>query len=86
MITSQEKAAFKKILGNHYTLNVIAVLEAKGIKDTSGKTHSPQFIRQVFNGYREYLPVENAIVEAAQIEQKAQKLRNRKKINLLKSA
>ena len=84
-ISTQEKTALKKLLGDHYTSNVIEVLEKHNVKDTSGKTHSAEFIRQVFNGYREYLPVENAIVEAAQIEQKAQKVRNRKKKQLLKT-
>ena len=86
MISTHEKKGLKAILGNHYTNLVIEVLEAKGIKDTKGNTHSAQMIREVFNGNREHLEIEEAIIEASIIEQKKQKALARKKKNLLKSA
>ena len=86
MISTQEKTALKKILGNHYTDNVIAVLEEKEVLDTSGKTHSAQMIREVFNGNREHIQIEEAILEAASIEKRRQKALARKKKQILKSA
>ena len=86
MINSHEKKGLKAILGNHYTNLVIEVLEAKGIKDTKGNIHSTQMIREVFNGNREHLEIEEAILEAAAIEKKRQKTLARKKKQLLKSA
>lgn len=85
MISSKEKNALKKILGEHYTSNVIELLEKKGIKDAFSKTHSSEMIRQVFNGYRENIEIEEAILEAASIEKKRQKELARKKKQLLKS-
>lgn len=86
MISTQEKTALKKILGEHYTSNVIEVLEKHNVKDTSGKTHSAEFIRQVFNGHREHEAIELAILEAAAIEKKRKKELARKKKQILKSA
>lgn len=86
MISNKEKTALKKIFGSSYVNNVIAVLEDKKVKDTSGKTHSPEMIRQVFNGHREHIEIEEAILEAAIIEKKRQKTLKRIKSRILKSA
>jgi phage host-nuclease inhibitor protein Gam len=85
MITIKERKAIKNILGNHYTNHVIATLKAKKIVSASGKTHSSEFIRQVFNGYREHLEIEGAILEATAIEKKYARDLKRKKDKLLKS-
>jgi hypothetical protein len=85
MISKREQKALKNLFGNHYTSNVIAVLELKGVKDTSNKTHSSEMIRQVFNGKREHEEIEEAIIEAALIEKKKLKDLKRKKEKLLKS-
>ena len=85
MITKKERNALKKILGNHYTTKVVAVLFAFGIIDKSGETHSPDFIRQVFNGIREHKQIEEAIIEAALIEKEKTNALKRKKAKLLKS-
>jgi hypothetical protein len=86
MISTKENTALKKIFGNHYTSNVIEVLVKNNVKDTSGKTHSAEFIRQVFKGYREHEAIELAILEAAAIEKKRKKELARKKKQILKSA
>ena len=86
MISTKERTALKKIFGSSYVTNVVAILEEKGIKDTSNKTHSAEFIRQVFNGHREHEAIELAILEAAAIEKRRKKDLARKKKQILKSA
>lgn len=85
MITTEEKEAFKKILGNYYTAKVVAVLEQNGVKDASGNTHSTSFITNVMNGV-EHQEIENAILQAAEIEKKKQAQFKRIKARVLKSA
>lgn len=86
MISTKERTALKKIFRSSYVTNVVAVLEEKNVKDTSNKTHSAEMIRQIFNGHREHLEIETAILEAAAIEKKRQKDLARKKKQILKSA
>jgi hypothetical protein len=84
MISTTERKGLKKILGHHYTAKVRAVLIKMGVVDASGETHSKDFIRLVFNSFREYAAIEDAIIEAALIERKKIKLVERKKAKLLK--
>jgi hypothetical protein len=86
MISKIERKVFKNILGSHYTDNVTEVLIANKIKDTAGKTHSPQMVRQVFNGTRNHKEIELAIIDAVKIEKKKAAILKRKKSKLLKSA
>lgn len=85
MITEEQKTAFKQVLGHHYTAKVKAVLKAKGVKDTSGKTHSSKMITQVFNNETTHVLIEDAILEAVVIENRKAKIKERRKAKLLKS-
>lgn len=86
MITEDQKISFKKVLGNHYSKKVRAVLVKEGIKDNSGKTHSSKMIVQVMNGETSHILIEDAIIKAVEHQQKENKKLERKKNRLLKSA
>jgi len=70
MIFKREKLKFKAILGHRYVTKIEAILNEKGVLDTSGKPYSAGMIRQVFNGYSENFEIEAAIVEATKIQKK----------------
>jgi hypothetical protein len=86
MITEDQKKKFKQTLGHHYTSKVIAVLEDEGVKDSFGKTHSPQMIIQVMNGETSHELIELAILKAVEKQTKENKRIERIKNKILKSA
>jgi hypothetical protein len=85
MITPEDKNAFIEILGAYYTSKVKPVLIKNSIKDAKGNTHSASMIINVMNGLP-FLPIEEAIIEAVEIEKKKAAILKRKKDKLLKSA
>lgn len=85
MITETQKRKFKKVLGSHYTAKVKAVLKEKGVTDSFGKTHSSKMITNVFNNETTHVLIEDAILEAVKIQNKANKSKERKKAKLLKT-
>lgn len=86
MIGKREKNAFKKILGKPYTPYIVSVLQERGVKDASGKDYSLDYIRMVFNGKRDCVEIEEAIIEAVAREKKYQEDLKQKKQELLKTA
>lgn len=66
MISEDNKIAYKKILGGAYSNKVKEQLELKGVKDSSGKTHSNIMIRQVMNGECAHALIEDAILDAVE--------------------
>jgi DNA-binding ferritin-like protein len=86
MISIKEKTALKKIFGKSYVSNVQEILANNKVKNNAGESHSAEMIRQVFNGHREHIEIEEAIIEAADLEKKRQKQLKRIKSRILKSA
>jgi hypothetical protein len=85
MISEDQKKAFKTILGSHYTSKVQQVLEAEGVRDTFGKTHSRRMITQVFNGETSHFLIEDAIIKCVDTIKKEKRKQDSKKKNLLKN-
>lgn len=83
MITTEQKEAFKKVLGNRYTAKVKIVLKQKKIKNRNGKAHSSAMITNVINGEFSHAIIEDAIIEAVEFELKENKKAERKKEKLL---
>ena len=85
MITKTQKEQMKAVFGAHYASLVQVELVASGVLSTSGKTHTKHMIRQVFNGEREHLPIEEAIFKAFAKKKKELKRIKKKRESILKS-
>lgn len=85
MISKDQKNAFKKILGSHYTKKVQLVLEEERITDSTGKTHSRRMITQVFNGETSHILIEAAIIKCVEVLKKEKAKQETKKKKLIKS-
>ncbi len=66
MITEQEYQSLKQVLGGRYTRDVLAILSRKNITNQNGEPHNPKYIRMVFQGIRENLDIEQALLELAE--------------------
>ena len=63
MIHKEQREKLKKVLGYHYTEDVLKILKEKKILNSKGKPHGTSMIRNVFNGLNESKDIENAILE-----------------------
>jgi hypothetical protein len=79
MISKNDQKRLKKLLGHTYSREVSAILKKKRIVNKFGKPHTSEYIRMVFQGYRENSAIEQAIIELA-IERKKEldKIKRRK--------
>jgi hypothetical protein len=65
MISEVEQKELKQLIGQHYSVEVQELLESKSIRNRNGHPHSLEYIRMVFQGYRQNQDVEAAIWELA---------------------
>ena len=63
MIHKEQRTILKKVLGYHYTENVLKILKQKRITNRKGIAYGSSMIRNVFNGINENKDIENAIME-----------------------
>lgn len=63
MITITQRNKMKKAFKKGYVFGVQEILEAKKITNKSGNSHSLSYICQVFNGHKNDINIENALIE-----------------------
>lgn len=63
MITIKERKKLRKVLGSHYTSDVLAGLVSKNFFTKYGKEYSTGFISNVFNGKKQSEKVEEVIYD-----------------------
>ncbi|QHI36974.1 hypothetical protein IMCC3317_23450 [Kordia antarctica] len=63
MIHKEQRKELKKILGYHYTADVLKILKEKKVTNRKGTAYGTSMIRNVFNGLNENKEIENAIME-----------------------
>ncbi|MFK7747816.1 MAG: hypothetical protein AB8B65_05475 [Kordia sp.] len=82
MITEKQREKLKKILGYHYTNDVLKILKKRGITNRKGTAYGSSMIRNVFNGLNENKEIENAIMDLFinKQEEKEQQLKARNRI------
>ena len=81
MILKKQRTELKKVLGYHYTYEVLKILKREGVKSRRGTPYGTSMIRNVFNGLNENKAIENAIMElyinTLEERQKTLELRNK---------
>lgn len=82
MITEKQRKELKKVLGYHYTNDVLKILKKRGITNKKGTAYGRSMIRNVYNGLNENKEIENAIMELfiTKQEEKEKELKARNKI------
>ena len=65
MITEEDRIKLKVYLKKDYTSAVLGVIEDLELERDNGKPFSISFIRDIFNGRYENIPIETAIYEVA---------------------
>jgi len=79
MITPTEQKQLKQIIGAHYADGVLELLINKAIRNKNGHPHNAEYVRMVFQGYRNNEDVEAAIwTLAANKKEEAQQLNKQK--------
>lgn len=84
MITPEESAQLKEIIGHHYTDAVLEILYSKGIRNSHGIPHNAQYVSYVFTGTRNNKDVEAAIWELAARKKAEAKAQEKLKQQILK--
>lgn len=82
MVTEKQRGKLKKVLGYHYTADVLKILKKRGITNRKGTAYGTSMIRNVYNGLNENKEIESAIMELFKQtqEEKEKELKARNKI------
>lgn len=83
MITSSQRKKLKKLLSTDYVSEVLEVLKKKGVTSKNNTEYSESTIRMIFNGHRENVDIEDAILEVYDTRKKEQQEREKRKSDLL---
>ena len=82
MISPKENKRIIEVLGKHYSRPIITHLQTKEIVNTKGNPFSQSSIRNIVNAIEENIPVELAILQLVEKNEK-EKIRLAKKRKLL---